>query len=113
MPTLAQKQQHFAVMLARLILFADAEGWAITIGEVERTKEQQALYVQQGQSQTMASKHLKKLAADLNLFKDGKYCQKVSDYAALGAWWKGQDPQNVWGGDWARLRDARHFEYAG
>lgn len=111
--TLSEKQSHFSAMFAKLVLHAGALGYRAVINEVARTPEQQALYVKQGQSQTMASKHLKRLAGDLLLFKGATYLTDTKDYAALGAYWKGLDAKNVWGGDWKSLQDGTHFEYGG
>lgn len=111
--TLREQQSAFTYNVAQLILWVYAhDGWALTFGEVQRTKEQQALYVQQGKSQTMRSKHLSRLAVDLNFFIEGKYQQSVEAYRPLGEYWKALNPDHhVWGGDWETLRDAVHFEY--
>lgn len=110
--TLREKQTKFICMVADLISWADAQGLIITGGELQRTKEQQQLYVKQGKSQTMNSKHIDKLAIDLNLFSSqGKYLTSVEAYKPLGEYWKSLDPENnVWGGDWTSFKDAVHFQ---
>jgi hypothetical protein len=109
--TLREKQSKFAVMVAQLIVWCQDQGYELTLGEAYRTKEQQEIYVQQGKSQTMRSKHLTRLAIDLNLFSaQGKYQTSASAYAPLGAYWKSLDPENVWGGDWKSFVDAVHFQ---
>ena len=108
---LSEKQQVFTQHVARLILWVGDQGWGVTLGECFRTVDQQRRYVEQGKSQTMRSKHLERLAVDLNLFISGRYQQQVEAYRPLGDYWKSLDPDhNVWGGDWVTLRDAVHFE---
>ena len=107
--TLGHKQRRFAKMFAKLILWANANGYEVAIGEVSRTVEQQRLYVEQGKSQIMASKHVKRLAGDLLLFKDGKYLADTAAYTPLGEFWEGMG--GVWGGRWEGFRDGGHFEY--
>lgn len=108
--TLSEKQQKFAVYVAKLILYAESIGYAVTFGEALRTIEQQKLYVQQGKSKTLASKHLDRLAVDLNLFIEGEYKTDKASYIKLGAYWKYLDVENVWGGDFS-FGDANHFQY--
>lgn len=110
--TLSEKQAHFTQLLARLLTWAATQpGLSVVLGEVARTLEQQRLYVQQGKSQTMQSKHLQRLAADVLVFQDGVYQTGSAAYRPLGEHWKMLDSANKWGGDWGW--DANHFEYAG
>lgn len=112
--TLHEKQVHFSRMFASLVLYAGTLGGEVVIDMVARSEEEQARLVAEGASQTMDSKHLQRLAGDLLLFNaQGTYLTNSQDYAALGAYWHGLDPANVWGGDWAGFQDGGHFEYAG
>jgi hypothetical protein len=111
--TLREQQSRFVLLVAELIQYAYSDPrYDLTFGEAYRTKEQQALYVQAGKSQTMRSKHLTRLAIDLQLFIDGVYQQGWKAYEPLGHFWKSLDPGCTWGGDWVTLRDAVHFEYS-
>ena len=83
--TLSKRQRLFTRLLGRLILWAYDQGYEVVLREVERTKEQQALYVKQGKSKTMNSAHIKGLAADLLVFKDDVYQTDKPAYAPLGA----------------------------
>jgi peptidoglycan L-alanyl-D-glutamate endopeptidase CwlK len=85
----------------------------VALDYVKRSEAEQAAMVASGASETMHSKHLDGLAADLLLYEDGAYVTSAEPYASLGAYWKTLDPANVWGGDWETLVDAGHFEYAG
>jgi hypothetical protein len=80
-----------------------------SIGEVQRTKLQQAAYMAAGKSWTMRSKHLEKCAVDLFLWIDNDVTWKHEDYQVLADYWKTLHPRCKWGGDWKR-KDSVHFE---
>jgi len=106
--TLREKQSVFAQNIAKLIIWAYEQGYELTVGEFLRTPEQQEIYVKTGKSKTSNSRHLVKLAADLNLFIDGDYKTDKESYKPLADYWKSLDPANVAGYDWKF--DANHFE---
>jgi predicted chitinase len=112
---LVREQSVFMQQVGELLRRADAAGFGVAGGELYRTPEQQALYIQNGRSATMSSQHLKRLAIDLNFFReagDGS-AQFVSDadtLRPLGQYWEGLDPANVWGGNWGNFKDLTHFE---
>ena len=124
--TLREKQSLFAKYFGMLILWAYENGYELTFGEGLRTMSQQLLYFEgydvtkigsklvlkpaPHRSKTLFSKHLDKLAHDINVFKDGKLLTKVSDIKPLGDFWKSLDKRNVWGGDWGW--DAGHVEFS-
>ena len=56
------------------------------------------------------SYHYKRLAIDLNLFKDGKYLTTTESHKPLGEFWKSLDPECTWGGDFKR-KDGNHYSY--
>lgn len=107
--TLRQKQSIFLFNIAKLIQWAFKQGWELTGGELYRTKEQQAIYVKQGLSQTMNSKHLTRLAIDLHLFIDGKYQQSAEPYKPLADYWISLHTDNIAGYYWT-FKDAGHFQ---
>ena len=104
--TLSEKQQIFALNIAKLIIWANEQGYKITLGEALRTKEQQAIYVKLGKSKTMNSGHMNKLAVDLNLFKDGEYLTSQEDHEPLHKYWETLHPNNKKMIPW----DANHYE---
>jgi hypothetical protein len=104
--TLGEHQQAFARDLVQLLNKAFMLGYEVRIGEVERTVEQQKLYVSTGRSKTMNSNHLKKCAADLHFFRDGKIWYPEE----LGNFWESLNPINSWGGNWKSFKDKPHFE---
>lgn len=108
--SLVEEQRLFLLDAARLVLWCEEAGWIVTGGELWRTPQQQALYVQAGRSTTMASNHLRRCAIDLNFFRDG---QLVYDRAALlpvGTYWESLSSKNSWGGNWNSFKDIPHFE---
>ncbi len=112
---LVEKQSEFLIHVTQLLAKAYDLDFVVTGGEVYRTVEQQKLYIQQGRSKTMNSKHLKRLAIDLNFFKkndDGKLTltYDVNVLKPLGNFWESLHPNNSWGGNWNSFKDTPHFE---
>ena len=63
----------------------------------------------------MKSLHLKRLAVDLNFFREApdgtlKLTYDIEELRALGEFWENLDPANRWGGHWASFKDVPHFE---
>lgn len=115
--SLRNEQVAFTRDLVKLLQFAEAHEFEITLGEVWRPLEMQKLYVQQGRSKTMKSPHLNRLAADLNVFKAGQLCS-AAEIKSLGQYWESLHPYNRWGGSWrglveagkSKFVDSPHFE---
>ena len=113
---LSEKQRIFTRNIAKLIVYAYQNGFELTFGEAFRTNEQQMIYVQTGKSQTMNSNHLRRLAIDFNIFKDGNLTYKWEDIKPLGDYWESLHTLNRWGGDWNKndkkdgFLDTPHFE---
>lgn len=103
-----EKQEEFAVNLAKLIIWLNENGYTVTIGEVERSKEQQHIHVRNGKSKTLKSLHLKKLAADLNVFKDGKLLSEKEEFEVIANKWSSLSEYNESGFNWGW--DFRHFQ---
>lgn len=111
------EQEKFLLDFCKLIEYAYSIGFTVTAGELLRPVEMQKIYVETGRSKTMRSKHLNKLAGDLNFFKNGKYICSVEELQDLGRFWESLSPNNRWGGnfdkDWDKrdnFKDAPHFE---
>ena len=105
--TLREKQSLFARNIARLIQYAYAEGYEVTLAEAYRPPETAALYEKQGRG-ISRSLHTQRLAVDLNLFIDGKYLPDSESHRVLGLYWKTLHPDNRWGGDFSRP-DGGHY----
>lgn len=107
---LVTEQAAFLLDVARLITRATEYGWVVTAGELFRTPEQQAIYVKTGRSKTSNSYHLKRLAVDLNFFREGKLVYDVNALRPLGVYWESLSPLNKWGGNFNNFVDVPHFQ---
>lgn len=103
--TLSKKQQHFTVLVARLIIWANEQGYQMTFGEAYRTPEQAKLNAKAGKG-ISNSLHTQRLAVDFNLFIDGEYKTDSEDYRPLGEYW--ESIGGAWGGRFSRP-DGNHF----
>jgi hypothetical protein len=103
---LGQRQERFSRDLVKLLLKAFELGYEVRIGEVQRTIEQQQLYLKLGRSKTLHSLHLDKCAADLHFTKAGALCYPEE----LGRYWESLDPKNSAGMFWKSFKDSPHFE---
>lgn len=103
--SLLQEQFAFSKDVAALFLYLIDHGFNWSLGEALRTEYQQAEYVRTGRSKTSNSQHLKKLAIDLNIFKDGMLCN-AAQLKGVGDYWEGLSPLNRWGGSWRGLVEA-------
>lgn len=112
------RQNTFLHNIANLIHFIQDSGYTISGGELWRSEETQAHYVEQGLSQTMNSLHLKRLAIDLNildndylLFTDTTRKEKdLQIVTEFGRQWMIYDKENIWGGTFKTLFDPFHFQ---
>lgn len=114
---LVSHQAEFFSDVCKLREYAVSLGFVITLGEAMRTIEQQTIYVKTGRSKTMKSNHLRRLAVDLNFFRDGKYICTEEELRPLGIYWESLSPFNRWGGNFDgdfkkkdSFIDAPHFE---
>lgn len=103
--TLREKQSKFAVMVAQLILEAQRQGYEVTFGEAYRTPEQAALNAKTGAG-ISNSLHTKRLAVDLNLYKNGVWLQRSEDHKPLGVYW--ESIGGSWGGRFKKP-DGNHY----
>lgn len=112
--TLQQQQSKFALAVAALIQQAEVMGFEMTFGETYRPPETAALFAQQGKGSSN-SLHSKRLAIDLNLFKDNKYLAATKDHLELGVWWeelgKAKGWPLYWGGRFQRA-DGNHYSWS-
>ena len=94
--SLREKQSKFAKDVGSLILYAYEQGYEITMGDA---------YAKSGHIKN--SNHYRRMAIDLNLFKDGEYLTETSDHKPLGDHWESLDENNRWGGHYS---DGNHYE---
>ena len=69
--TLLECQNTFCYNLRGLLAAIELMGFTCSMGECYRTSEQQEIYIKEGKSKTNNSMHCLRLAADINIFKDG------------------------------------------
>ena len=100
--TLREKQSLFAKLLARLIFQAEAMGFEVTLGDVFRDPRVHGKWGEKAGYGAAYSVHKMKLAADVNLFRDGRYLSSSESHRRLGEWWEEQHELCRWGG---RFRD--------
>jgi hypothetical protein len=94
-----QKRCRFTRMVAELLAFAERLKWNVALAECLRTEEQQEIYVKEGKSKTMNSRHLTGLAIDLVMWNDdGGVVTDSNDsrWKILGKHWEAQG--GTWGG---------------
>lgn len=108
--TLRNEQSAFARDLVKLLHWAERQGYEYVLGEVQRTPEQQQIYVQTGRSKTMNSMHLKKCAADVFFFLNGNLLNTKEQMQSIGNEWEIMDAKNEWGGNWKSFKDIPHFQ---
>ncbi len=109
---LSEHQQEFTRDIANLIDFAYCLGIGLTFGGAYRTIEQQKIYFESGESKTMNSNHLKRLAVDFNFFINGKLTYDKEKIKPLGDYWENLSTFNRWGGYFKSYKkgDTPHFE---
>ena len=132
---LGEKQRLFCSLLGKLLVYAYANGYELTLGESKRSDEQAEINALGTSGRAQLSAYLRKfpgglfirlaecidnnrgsgirltlhellLAQDLNLFKNGIYLDKSEDHKVLGEYWKSLHPLCRWGGDWG---DGNHY----
>lgn len=108
---LVPEQAAFLLDVCKLIQCATTWGFTVTGGELWRTQEQQEIYVKNGKSKTMNSKHLDRLAIDLNFFDvNGVPINDKATLQPVGEYWELLNVKNSWGGSWTTFKDTPHFE---
>ena len=93
--SLREKQSNFCIAVSLLIQFAYLKGYELTFGDAWASV-----------GHIYDSFHYKRLAIDLNLFKDGEYLKETSDHEELGKFWESI------GGSWGGHRDdGNHYSW--
>lgn len=124
--SMSDHQWEFLKDVAKLIEFAEKNGFKLTGGELYRTTPQQLMYFygrtlkevggtvelvdDRRKSHTMQSNHQRRLAIDVNIFKNGKLTYEKQELQAMGDYWESLSPHNRWGGNFISFTDTPHFE---
>jgi len=106
--SLQKKQSRFMRLLPLLIDHAYMRGYELTLGDGYRDSR---VFGKMGEKKGYghsSSYHKKRLAIDLNLFKNGTYMSSTEDHRFLGEYWESLDDQCTWGGRW---QDGNHYSY--
>jgi hypothetical protein len=97
-------------MIPALINKAHDLGFEVTLGDAFRDPRVHGEFgVKLGYGARL-SLHKKRLALDLNLFKDGEYLPDTESHKDLGEWW--EDQGGSWGGRF-KVPDGNHYELSG
>jgi len=106
--SLGSKQRQFTRAISKLITWAYDNGYELTVGDAYRDPRLfGAVGVKEGYGHSKSA-HKKRLAMDLNLFKDGKYMTKTSDHKPLGDYWVTLHEDATWGGT---FNDGNHYSF--
>jgi len=110
--SLVPEQAKFLLDICKLIQYATSIGFIVTGGELYRTLEQQEIYLKAGKSKTKNSRHLSRLAMDLNIFRlENDKLVLIEDVKRLSdikKYWMSLDLKNDCGLNWGW--DLNHFE---
>jgi hypothetical protein len=112
--SLGNDQRHFTKMIATLIAWAYENGFELTFGDAYRDPR---VHGEVGEKQGYGhsrSYHKRRLAVDFNLFRDGVWLNKTSDFKPLGEYW--ESIGGTWGGRFdfdgdGQGDDGNHFSY--
>jgi D-alanyl-D-alanine carboxypeptidase len=114
MSELGDKQKLLTRLLPRLWDYMHEMGYEATLGDAYRDPR---VFGMIGTSKGYGHKdsnHKRRLAIDINLFRDGVYMDRTEDHRLFGEFWKRQDKACRWGGDFP-TPDGNHYsiEYHG
>lgn len=109
--TLSQHQRRFSQACARLILEAERLGFEVSLGDAYRDPRVFGEWGQRKGYGATRSNHKRRLAIDLNLFRNGRYLRSTQSHEPLGRYWEALglelDLPLRWGG---RFGDGNHYE---
>lgn len=86
---LGEKQELFARLYAEHLIWLHAMGYQTRLGDVFASV-----------GHRVGSNHYMKLAADINLFLDGKYISTTEGHSLSGKKWESRHELCRWGGNW-------------
>lgn len=108
MGQLLEKQQTLAMMLAKLLVEMKSKGFDPVISDAYRNPMVFGPIGTRIGYGHPKSAHKRKLAIDIDLFKDGQYLISTEHHRQFGEFWKSLDPDARWGGDF-KEPDGNHY----
>jgi hypothetical protein len=105
---LRHKQTEFAFLIAEHILWLREQGYEVTLGDAYRDRRSHGEWGTRIAYGNPFSNHKRRLALDINLFRDGKFLSRTKDHEFSGTHWESLHLNNRWGG---RYNDGNHYEY--
>jgi len=105
--TLREAQCEFTRCVSKLIAFATDCGYELTFAEAYRPPAQAMAMAQSGRG-IVRSLHIKRLAVDFNLFRNGSFLTDTHSHKVLGDYWTTLHPLARWGGDFSKP-DGNHY----
>ena len=100
-------QRELTLDIAHLIFWAYENGYELTLGDAYRDPRVHGRYGDKESYASASSEHKRRLAVDLNLFKDGRYLTTTEEHRPLGDQWESLRSSNIWGGRWD---DGNHYQ---
>jgi len=95
---LGTKQELFSILIAQHVVWLYEQGYKVRDGHYLRCRDCPV-----GRKSSL---HKDKLAADLNLFKDGIYLTTTEDHRISGEKWESRHEFCSWGG---HFKDGNHY----
>ena len=92
---LGEKQELFSILYAEHIVWLYQQGYKCRLGDV---------FAHDNHKNN--SNHYKKLAGDINLFKDGEWLTETEQHKESGKKWESRHELCRWGG---RFQDGNHY----
>jgi hypothetical protein len=104
MSALLDAQMKLTRLLPKLLVYAHTSGYEVTLGDAYRDPRVHGDFGEKKSYSAAYSNHKRRLAIDLNLFRDGKFLQMTEDHRPLGEFW--ESIGGYWGG---RHGDGNHY----
>lgn len=104
--TLGQQQRLFSKLINEHIIWLHRQGWETTEGDAYRDPRVFGKIGEKKGYGRKNSNHKRKLAKDINLFKNGVYLKKTVDHKISGQKWELRHELCRWGG---RYDDGNHY----
>lgn len=102
---IGEAQELFGRLLGELLVYIHLKGYQVRLGDVLARATDTDINGKPTHKKN--SQHFKKLAIDINLFKDGGFLSKTEDHKIFGEFWESLHPNCRSG---TRYGDGNHYE---